>query len=101
MILTITATYREPAAMLNAADELINRGIPREQIHRRADSRQVKVIIPSVCEPEVNEALLRHRPAAFTGSSGRIVGCFEDEMPQPRYLARPPCGRSAAVRNRR
>lgn len=78
MTLNITAIYRELSALLNAVDELINRGIPREQIHWRSDDRRVRVVIPAASEPEVNEALLRHRPAGLSGSSGRIFGGFEE-----------------------
>ena len=89
MTLNITAIYRELAALLNAVDELINRGIPREQIVWREDERHVRVVIPATSEPEVNEALLRHRPARLSGSSGRIFGCFDESTaPQARQRHR-------------
>lgn len=55
MTMTITATYRDPAAALNAVDELINRGVPPEQIFWPKDSLQVRVIVPTG-EPEEDVA---------------------------------------------
>jgi len=75
---TITATYRNALAAFNCVDELINRGVPREQIDWKRGDPRLTVVIPAACEPEVNEVLVRHRPAALSGSSGRVHGSFDD-----------------------
>ncbi len=58
----ITATFASAEALKNVTDDLINIGLPAEEIFADKENRQVKVIAGSVIEPEIREVLNRHDP---------------------------------------
>ena len=59
---TLTATYVSPEALPNVVDDLINIGIPAEEILTDKETKSVKVIAPKVIEAEIKEVLQRHDP---------------------------------------
>ncbi len=58
----ITATYASAEALKNVTDDLINIGLPAEEIFADQENRQVKVLAGSAIEPEIREVLARHNP---------------------------------------
>jgi hypothetical protein len=62
MYKTITATYVDKTALINVADELINKDIPRENFFIDEEKSQVKVMMPEYTEPEIIDILNRHKP---------------------------------------
>jgi len=62
MVKTLFAAYSERDAVKNVFDDLVNHGIEREKIYADEDAKEVRVMIPEVMEPEVNEILNRHHP---------------------------------------
>ncbi|WP_163557986.1 hypothetical protein [Halomonas sp. NO4] len=62
MTLTITAAYGEDDKAINAYDELISEGLPREKLFHDKQARQVKVIVPDSAKPEIEAILQRHEP---------------------------------------
>ena len=80
---TVTATFRTPEALHNALIGLLACGIPREQILAEVEEHMVKVIIPSVTEPEVLELLGGYNPRRITGPARqRVTG---RRPPPPAY----------------
>lgn len=67
MTKTISATYKESAAVKNVLDDLINHGIDREKIHADEKAIEVSVTVSVTIleqmEEEVREILNRHHPA--------------------------------------
>lgn len=59
---TLTATYEAADTLQNVADDLINIGLPAEEIFTDRENRVVKVIAPKVIEAEIKEVLHRHDP---------------------------------------
>lgn len=66
MLKTNTATYDSKDTLANVVDDLINDGIPREQIFSDESTLEVKVTIPLTSEPEVSKILRRHNPLRLT-----------------------------------
>ncbi len=62
MYKTITATYTDKTALINVADELINKDVPRENFFIDEKISQVKVMMPENTEPEIMDILNRHGP---------------------------------------
>lgn len=62
MTLTVTAAYGSTDKAINAYDELISEGYPRENLYFDRDTSEVKVIVPDTSKPEVEEILGRHEP---------------------------------------
>jgi len=62
MAKTITATYASEAALKNVFDDLINIGLPAEEIFTDSAKKEVKVITGMDIEPEIREVLKRHEP---------------------------------------
>lgn len=62
MAKTITATYASEASLKNVFDDLINIGLPEEEIYTDRSSKEVKVITGMDIEPEIMEVLKRHEP---------------------------------------
>ncbi len=62
MAKTITATYASEASLKNVFDDLINIGLPEEEIYTDSSSKEVKVITGMDIEPEIMEVLKRHEP---------------------------------------
>ncbi len=62
MAKTITATYASEASLKNVFDDLINIGLPEEEIYTDSASKEVKVITGMDIEPEIMEVLKRHEP---------------------------------------
>jgi len=62
MLKTVTATYISRAAVTNAVDELVNAGIPREEVYSDDAKIQVKVMVPESGISGVMEILGRHEP---------------------------------------
>ncbi|NQY89912.1 MAG: hypothetical protein HRT51_19655 [Colwellia sp.] len=62
MYKTFTATYTDKIALINVADELINKNIPRENFFIDEKISQVKVMMPENTEAEIIEILNRHGP---------------------------------------
>lgn len=62
MLKTITATYDSETTLANVVDDLVNDGLPREEIYRDNSAMQVKVMIPEASEPEISVILKRHNP---------------------------------------
>ncbi len=58
----ITATYASADTLKNVTDDLINIGLPAEEIFADRDKKQIKVLVGSAIEPEVREVLERHNP---------------------------------------
>ncbi len=62
MALTITATYSSPETLKNVFDDLINIGLPAEEIFTDKEKKEVKVITGMDIEAEILEVLKRHEP---------------------------------------
>ncbi|MBE0488941.1 MAG: hypothetical protein IBX53_07655 [Halomonas sp.] len=62
MTQTVTAAYGNIDMAINAYDELISEGYPREKLYLDRDTHEVKVIVPDTSKPEVEEILGRHGP---------------------------------------
>lgn len=62
MYKTITATYTDKIALINVADELVNKNIPRENFFIDEKVSQIKVMMPEITEPEIMDILNRHGP---------------------------------------
>ncbi|MCC5857525.1 MAG: hypothetical protein JJT90_05180 [Ectothiorhodospiraceae bacterium] len=62
MTQTMTAAYDDVTKAINAFDELVSDGFPREELFLDRDNRQVKVIAPDTVLREVEEILRRHEP---------------------------------------
>ncbi len=59
---TLTATYKSVDTLQNVVDDLINIGMPAEEIFADEEGKAVKVIAPRVIEAEIKEVLHRHDP---------------------------------------
>ncbi len=59
---TLTATYEAADTLQNVVDDLINIGLPAEEIFADEENRVVKVIAPRVIEAEIKEVMNRHDP---------------------------------------
>ncbi len=59
---TLTATYEAADTLKNVVDDLINIGLPAEEIFADKENRIVKVIAPKVIEAEIKEVMKRHDP---------------------------------------
>ncbi|BCO09771.1 hypothetical protein GF1_21470 [Desulfolithobacter dissulfuricans] len=59
----ITATYGSEDTLKNVVDDLINIGLPAEEVYADKKSKQVKVITGSAIEREIREVLSRHNPS--------------------------------------
>ena len=59
---TIKAVYDSKEKVLNAVDDLVSTGIPREKIKVDDASSTVSVVIPATSSPEIKEILQRHQP---------------------------------------
>ncbi len=62
MTQTVTAAFDSADKAINAYDELISEGYPREKLYFDKDTNEVKVIVPDTSKPEVEEILGRHEP---------------------------------------
>ncbi|WP_299314906.1 hypothetical protein [uncultured Halomonas sp.] len=62
MTQTVTASYGSADKAVNAYDELVSEGYPREKLYFDRDSNEVKVIVPDASRPEIEEILARHEP---------------------------------------
>jgi hypothetical protein len=62
MAKTITATYDSVDALKNVFDDLINIGLPAEEIFTDSEKKEVKVITGMDIEREIREVLDRHDP---------------------------------------
>lgn len=62
MTQTVTAAYGSAEKAINAYDELIYEGYPREKLYFDKDTNEIKVIVPDTSKPEVEEILGRHEP---------------------------------------
>jgi len=68
MTMTVTGTCESAAQIKNTREDLIATGIPQEQIFVDETSRQIKVMIADVTEPEIEEILKRHNVSSMTVS---------------------------------
>ncbi|HHB76289.1 MAG TPA: hypothetical protein ENK84_07075 [Desulfobulbus sp.] len=59
---TLTAAYESADTLQNVVDDLINIGLPAEEIFADKENRTVKVIAPKVIEAEIKEVMKRHDP---------------------------------------
>ena len=59
---TLTAYYVHKKTLPNVVDDLINIGIPAEEILADKETKSVKVVAPKVIEAEIKEVLQRHDP---------------------------------------
>ncbi len=59
---TLTGYYVNEETLPNVVDDLINIGIPAEEILADKATKSVKVIAPKVIEAEIKEVLQRHDP---------------------------------------
>jgi len=59
---TLTGYYVHKETLANVVDDLINIGIPAEEILADKETKSVKVIAPKVIEAEIKEVLQRHDP---------------------------------------
>lgn len=59
---TLTAKYLSADTLQNVVDDLINIGLPAEEIFADKEKKTVKVIAPKVTETEIKEVLKRHDP---------------------------------------
>jgi hypothetical protein len=59
---TLTAKYLSADTLQNVVDDLINIGLPAEEIFADKEKKTVKVIAPKVTEAEIKEVLKRHDP---------------------------------------
>jgi hypothetical protein len=62
MLKTITANYDGKTTVANVVDDLVNNGIPRDDIYRDDTGMQVKVMVPESGVPGIRELLKRHNP---------------------------------------
>lgn len=62
MTQTVTAAYGSADKAINAYDELISEGYPREKLYFDKAANEIKVIVPDTSKPEVEEILARHKP---------------------------------------
>lgn len=62
MTQTITAAYSSDGKAVNAYDELVSEGYPREKLYFDKRSNEIKVLAPETSRPEVEEILNRHEP---------------------------------------
>lgn len=62
MTQTVTAAYGSADKAINAYDELISEGYPREKFYLDKETHEVKVIVPDTSKPEIEEILGRHEP---------------------------------------
>ena len=62
MYKTTTATYTDKIAIENVADELVNKGVPRENFFIDEKILQVKVMMPEIEQQEIMDILNRHGP---------------------------------------
>lgn len=60
MYKTTTATYTDKDALKNVDDELVNKGIPRENFFIDEEILQIKVKMPESEEQEIKDILNRH-----------------------------------------
>ncbi len=58
----VTATYSSADTLKNVVDDLVNIGLPAEEIYADREKKQVKVLAGSAIEPEIREVLGRHDP---------------------------------------
>ncbi|MBS9403273.1 hypothetical protein KG088_06495 [Halomonas sp. TRM85114] len=59
---TVTAAYGSIDKAINAFDELVSEGFPREKVYLDKEANHVKVIVPEETKPEAEEILRRHEP---------------------------------------
>lgn len=62
MAITVTGVYDSMDKVLNAVDELVSSGIPREEIYVDEDSKRVLVTTAADIEPTITDLLKRHDP---------------------------------------
>ncbi len=62
MLKTITANYDSKITVANVVDDMVNNGIPRDDIYRDDTGMQVKVMVPETGVQGIRELLQRHRP---------------------------------------
>ncbi len=62
MAKTLSATYSSKEALKNVFDDLINIGLPAEEIFTDKEKKEIKVITGMDIEPEILEVLNRHDP---------------------------------------
>lgn len=62
MYKTTTATYIDKNALKNVDDELVNKGVPRENFFIDDEILQIKVMMPESEEQEIMDILNRHGP---------------------------------------
>ncbi|MFG6159230.1 hypothetical protein ACGTNG_10500 [Halomonas sp. 1390] len=62
MTQTVTAAYGSIDKAINAFDELVSEGYPREKLFLDRQTSEVKVIVPETSQPEAEEILNRHGP---------------------------------------
>ncbi|MGM0702942.1 MAG: hypothetical protein ACQEUG_11160 [Pseudomonadota bacterium] len=62
MTQTVTAAYGEAQKAINAFDELVSEGFPREKLYHDEETHQIKVIVPDNTKPEAEVILRRHEP---------------------------------------
>mgnify|MGYP005985052791 FL=1 len=62
MYKTTTATYIDKDALKNVDDELVNKGVPRENFFIDDEILQIKVMMPESEEQEIMDILNRHGP---------------------------------------
>ncbi|TDN97309.1 MULTISPECIES: hypothetical protein [Halomonas] len=60
MTQTVTATYDDSMKAVNAYDELVSKGFPREKLFLDKETSEVKVIVPDSTQREAEEILKRH-----------------------------------------
>ncbi|MGO2133756.1 MAG: hypothetical protein ACTH3D_12835 [Halomonas sp.] len=60
MTRTITAVYSSDGKAVNAYDELVSEGYPREKLYFDKRANEIKVLVPEASRPEVEEILNRH-----------------------------------------
>ncbi|GGX89628.1 hypothetical protein GCM10007160_16240 [Litchfieldella qijiaojingensis] len=62
MTQTVSAAYDNIDKAINAFDELVSDGFPRESLFLDKETNQVKVIVPDPVQREAEEILRRHEP---------------------------------------
>ncbi len=62
MTRTITATYSSAETLKNVSDDLINIGLPAEEIFADSEKKEIKVITGMDIKAEILEVLKRHEP---------------------------------------
>lgn len=62
MTQTVTAAYGSLGKAINAFDELVAEGYPREKLYLDKGTNEVKVIVPDASRPGVEETLKSHEP---------------------------------------